>query len=446
MNETRQLAQFVTQLSYQDLPREVIDKTKDLILDQFGVQLAASTKPWSRAVYRLMRDLGGKAESTVVYYGDKLPAMNAAFANGTFGHGFESDDSLRRAGIHPGCVVVSAAMAIGERELVDGKTLLLAAAIGFEVLGRIGLATVPSIMRRGHHPTCTIGSIAAAAITGKMLGFDAETMAHALSLGAGGAAGLVVSTGGSQKRTYGGMGASNGIRAALLAQAGITGSPTAIEEDLGFGTAFSDTFTPGEITKELGREYRLLEIIHKYYSADGHVHPMIDAAARIMERRPIAPNEIEDGVIGCSRFIASRSVVRAAEPADMTTAQFSGSFSVALRMVKGGNSFEHYTEENLHDPEVVRLASKIRVVEDPEIEKGFPVKRGARLTLKLKDGSVLEEVVDDIRAISSPEVVGKFRHLAGLALPQDRVDAITETVRSLESVGSLSTLAAMLIR
>ena len=120
-NTTIKLADFIYNLKYEDLPAEVIEKAKDLILDQFGVQLACSTKPWSKAARNMVNDWGGKAESTILNYGDKVPAVNAAFANGAFGHGFEIDDSLRRASIHPGCTVVAAALAMGEREKISGR-------------------------------------------------------------------------------------------------------------------------------------------------------------------------------------------------------------------------------------------------------------------------------------------------------------------------------------
>ncbi|MFH1088070.1 MAG: MmgE/PrpD family protein, partial [Chloroflexota bacterium] len=157
MNESRELAKFVADLKYEDLPKKVIEKTKDLVLDQLGVELASSTKPWSKAVYRDALDAGGKHDSSIVNYGDKLPVLSAAFVNGSFGHGFEIDDMYRPSLSHPACVIVPAAMAMGERELISGKQFILAVVAGYEIMGRVGAAAAPSINALGHHPTSSTG-------------------------------------------------------------------------------------------------------------------------------------------------------------------------------------------------------------------------------------------------------------------------------------------------
>jgi 2-methylcitrate dehydratase PrpD len=81
MNETRELAEFIADVQYSDLPREVVEKTKSLILDSIGVQLAASTKPWSKIVYRYVKGLGGPHQSSILNYGDRIPVSQAAFVN-----------------------------------------------------------------------------------------------------------------------------------------------------------------------------------------------------------------------------------------------------------------------------------------------------------------------------------------------------------------------------
>ena len=113
MNETRELARLATELKYEDIPPDVIKKAEELILDQFGVQVSASTKPWCQAAYKQVRDLNSSGGSTILNYGDKVGAELAAFVNGTFGHGFEIDDTYPQANLHPGCVIVAAALALG---------------------------------------------------------------------------------------------------------------------------------------------------------------------------------------------------------------------------------------------------------------------------------------------------------------------------------------------
>ncbi|MDI7260197.1 MAG: MmgE/PrpD family protein [Thermodesulfobacteriota bacterium] len=443
---TMMLADFIHNLKYEDLPVEVIEKAKDLILDQFGVQLACSTKPWSQATYRLVKEWGGKAESTVVNYGDKIPAVNAAFANGAFGHGFEIDDSLRRATIHPGSVVVSAALSMGERERISGTHFILAVVIGFEVLGRIALATAPKLMVRGHHPTCTIGTFAAAAMTSKILNFDRVTLINALSIAGGYSSGLVVSGGGGDlKRIYGGLAASGGIKAALLAEKGITGPSDVLEGRLGFCHAFSDSVRLEEVTAELGKVYRLMEIRYKYHAADGHVHPMIDAAADIAREHKIDPDNIAEILIGTNKYIASRSIVSVSHPRDAITAQFSGAFSVALRLIKGSNGLNDYTDENFQNPRITNLASKAKVVIDDEVERDFPRVRAATVTIRMKDGSLYSKKAEDLRMLSREERENKFRSLSTVVISPAKAEQLLKITRGMEGVTDVSSLSKLLI-
>src|SRR5258706_15437882 len=140
LDYTRHLAQFATQLQYCDLPPAVIEKAKEIALHAWGVQLAGSTLPWSKAAYRYVQSQGGVAESTVVNYGLKTSTVNAAFVNGTFGHGFEMDDNHAATGIKGGCVTIPAALAVGEQQRSRGMAFILARVVAFEVMTRTVLA------------------------------------------------------------------------------------------------------------------------------------------------------------------------------------------------------------------------------------------------------------------------------------------------------------------
>src|SRR6186713_3341954 len=99
MTKARELAQFINQIRYSDLPTPVIEKAKEIALNSWGVQLAASTLPWSKDLYRYVVAEGGAPQSTVVNYGLKTSAVNAVLANGSFGHGFELDDSHNQSSV-----------------------------------------------------------------------------------------------------------------------------------------------------------------------------------------------------------------------------------------------------------------------------------------------------------------------------------------------------------
>ena len=160
--ETLRVAEYATNLRYADLPLTVVDRAKQLVLDQLACEIGVSTKPWLQLAATYVVGLGGIPEATIVGSSHRTNAENAAFVNGAFGHGFEVDDAYPPGLIHPGAVIVPAALAAGEREGCSGRDFLLAVVLGYDVMGRIGCALSPTQLYRGFHPTSAAGPIGAA--------------------------------------------------------------------------------------------------------------------------------------------------------------------------------------------------------------------------------------------------------------------------------------------
>src|SRR5690349_7065554 len=112
---TEELAAHTARVRYEDIPPEAIEKAKDCILDQIGVELIGSTLEWNKIAYRYITDMGGRGESTVVNYGNKVPTLDAAFVNATFGQGCELDDVGFAAGGQLGAATVPVPLAWGDR-------------------------------------------------------------------------------------------------------------------------------------------------------------------------------------------------------------------------------------------------------------------------------------------------------------------------------------------
>lgn len=451
MRYTRDLAQFAAQLQYSDLPAAVIDKAKEIALHAWGVQLAGSTLPWSQAVYRYVRDQGGIRHSTVVNYGLKTSVVNAAFANGTFGHGFEMDDNHAATGIKGGCVVVPTVQTVGEQRSNTGKELILAMVLAYEVMTRVGLSVSPTSLRRGHNPTGACGPFGAAIAAGRLLHFDEKTMLHAISIAAGHSAGLQEAppTGrGNLKRIFGGMAASNGIRAALLAKEGLTGPESMLEGERGFCYAFGGLQNLPALTAELGTRWQLLDVHYKIYAQDGYIQPMTEALERIVKKHGIRSEHIEEIRVGTNRIAHEHIIGVIREPKDLTSAQFSANFSLALFLVKGGAGFHEYTEESLVDPRIIGLSKKIHTEIDQEIEEEWQKTRprGARVTVRLISGEILTECVHMLRSVTAQELNEKFRRLASIVISEAQCDRFVSLVRDLDSVSNVSSLIPLLSR
>lgn len=451
MNETKELAQFVTKVSYNDLKDEVIDKAKGLVLDQLGCQLAFATKPWSQAVYEYIRSRkGGSKESTVVNYGLRTSVEDATFANATFGHGFEMDDTELHSVTHPGCVVIPPALAIGEMEMISGKEFLTAVVVGYDVMIRIGTAA-RSMLYRGFHNTGALGPFGSAAATSKILGLNTDTVISALGIAASDSSGISehTETGGSVKRLHAGFAAQAGMRAAFLAQRGLTGPPTVLEGKKGFCQAFADEYSLKEITAGLGKEFRILWTGNKAYCCCAAQHSVIDAASKIAREHPVTPEEIEKIIVGQVPQDV-RAVGSIIEPQDITSAQFSGRFGVALRLIKGGNGFKDYSEKNLRDPEILSLAKRVDYIVAEGLEKPSEDSAPAEVTIRLKDGTIYKERVDYAKGtvqnpMTKDELQDKFKGLASMVLSDDRVEKIIQTVEELEKLDNVYQLGSLLV-
>jgi len=452
MDESRKLASFSVGLKYEALGAKVIEKTKDLVLDQIGVQLASSTKPWSKAVYQYARSLGGPAESTILNYGDKVKAENAVFANATFGHGFEMDDTYLPGNSHPGCIVVTSALACGEKDLIDGKGLIAAIVAGYEVMDRVARSVAPSFANRGFHTTPGTGPFAAAAVTGKILGFNEDLMLNALSIAGSHCAGIgeFSQTGGSVKRMHAGMAAMGGIRSALLARAGLTGPPTVLEGKKGFCKAFADSCRLEELGQLPGEDLLIMRTSIKQYSCCYQIHGPIDGTRQLMKKHSIKPEDIEEIIMGSNqRSLGVVGTIR--EPKDIAGAQFSAAFSLAMQVVRGSNFFNDYVEENLDDPEIMKMAKKVRLEVDKEAQAAYPLKRASRVTIKTRDGKVYQQWLEGAHGtpedpMSRAEVQQKFRSLASVVLPDERVKSIIDTVEKLDTLSDVSVLTRLLVR
>lgn len=451
MEETKQLAKFVSELTYEDLPKNVIDKAKELILDQLGCQLAGSTLPWSKPAFEYVVDYKGeRKESTVVNYGFRTSAQDAAFVNAIFGHAFLGDDTDSVCFAHLGSIIIPAALAMGEREMISGKEFIKAVVVGYEVASRMG-AAAPLAMSRGFHPGPIFGTFGVAAAAGAILGFNESQGLDALGIAGSHSSGLMEYSisGGTVNRLHSGITAYGGIRAALLAQRGFRGPAAILEGERGFLHAFSGECLLDEITRGIGERFRVLLIEIKAYCCCGTSSTIFDAVSKIKSEHEIRPQEIKEITVNASpeTFRMTGLIV---EPKDITSAQFSGRFGIGLQLIKGGNTFKEYSEENLRDPEVLELARKTKFILDEELGKLPNSNNPSKVMIKMKNGAVYEQTIyaakgSILNPMTKEEVCQKFRGFASAALPTQKAETIIETVARLDSVDNLRELTQLLV-
>lgn len=432
------LADFVYQTDYDDLPEDAIQMSRRMILDQLGVELACSALDWNMNVLEYVRNLEIAAdESTILSYGVRSSAEYAAFVNAAFGHSFEIDDFNPVATAHPGCVAVPAALSVGEREHLSGRDLLAGVALASEVITRVEASGMKSGPARGFHESCAAGAFGASAVAGKMLGLDPERIAYGLSIAGSHASGTTefALTGGDVKRVNPGVGANEGIRSALLAQIGLAGPLTILE---------------GQhrvlLTERLGDHYAFLTNGFRPSCCAIGIHSSIDALTRVIEAHSLGPKDIAEIDVPAARPVKLHSGV-IVEPRDITGAQLSMHYSLALTVCKKSNNFDTYMDalrSDFKDPEVLEVARKVSIV-----EVAGDVNT-ASLTVQTPDGTTYTE--DLLPAKGSPqnpmtdkELEGKFMGLATRVMPGEQAAKIAATVRNLETIKDLRDLTELLV-
>ncbi len=445
-----ELASFLTSLSgrIETISPRLLRRAESALLDTIGCILFGARQPWAKAARRHALDTGAEGPCTVAGTDCATTPAMAAFANGAAAHAFELDDVHEEAISHPGAVVVPAAMAMAEQVGATGHGLLEAIVIGYEAMGRAGIAVGPaSHMLSGFHPTSMSGVFGSAAAAGRLLGFDAAQLNHAFGIAATLASGTMefVSSGGMAKRIHAARAAEGGVAAAFLVANGVEGAEDGLAGMYGFCRVFSDDPQTHLLTDQLGQRWMLDEITVKPYAACSDIHPMIQAAAELRAIHGIIPERITR--------IEAEGPTKAATQNDMDgtasvmAAQYSAQFNIAAALLADPSDPATYDPTNLADPAFGDLQAKVvSLTAAREFDETYAWKMGGRVRITLNDGSVLERtVVGQKGSVHSPlttaELDQKFSRLVGPELAPDLI----ATVRGLDTT-DLSGLASMLRR
>jgi len=440
-------ADFISELSYDSLPQEVIDRAKWQILDLVGVSLAGyKLMEFPRLVVDYVARMGGTPEATIIQIGRKFPAMNAALANGVCAHALDMDDGHRFAGLHPGAAIIPAAIAAAEFSGASTKTLITGVVVGYEIMIRIGMGIIASSLSRGFHTTGTIGPFGAAAATAKIIGLKYDEIVGALGLAGLQGAGLMQvahdSEGAKVKPLHPGKAAMAGLLSTLLARDGVRGPSAILEGEDGFLRAMADEVKWDLLTRDLGQQFEINNIYVKFHAACRHTHAAIDAALEAFRSSGSHIDAISR--ISVETYPVALKICGTTHPATPSEGRFSIPFSVALALTKGNASADKYSEENVKDADIQNLAGKVQLATSDKWVKLFPSRRGATVSITTSSGKVISAEVELARGepenpATWDDVYNKFRANASLLLPEDDVEKLGIAITNLEMV-SLSQL------
>jgi 2-methylcitrate dehydratase PrpD len=450
MNATQRLARFANDLSYRQIPAQVVERAKACMLDTLAVSLYGSTKPWSKIVSEFVRGSGLPGRSTVLGMNWKAQAAQATLANGVMAHAFELDNVRQPgAGVHPGATAFLPALAMAEEKKSDGKALLSAFVAACEVMSRIGVAAGNSLERRGFHAPGLTGTFGAAVAAGRLLGLNDAKMVNALGIAGSYSGGLIEFSrcreGAMIKRLHLGKAAEGGVTAALLASRGFAGPESVLEGKFGFCQTYSDSPKLEYLTHRLGREFESMNICIKRCACHINAHAPIEALEKLRAEFNFNPADIREIMVGGIEKLVTHHANY--QPKDLMMAQYSIPFCVALSLYFDPTDPESFDERKLKDKNILAMMRKVRLEADQEIEeKGWD--RAARVTVTLKNRQRHTALVVHFKGtpgnpMSQTEVEEKARKLTRALLPAQKLARLIETINTLEKVADVSTIGSL---
>jgi len=452
---TQILAKFASNVNYEDLPPDVVDRAKYFCLDFAGVTLNGSTTDSAKAVVKALDDVGRSGPSTIVGTNKRALPEYAAMANGTAFHSIEMDDVNNEASLHPGVVAFPTALAMADIAPVSGKDFISAVVAGYDVIIRLGRALKPKEhYGRGFHPTGTCGAFGGAAVAARLLGLQGDDYTHALGIAGSQAAGSMeyLAQGAWTKRLHPGWSAHSGIWAALLARAGYSGPTTILEGRDGFLNAYSGDPDPSLVLKDLGEEYQVTRTGVKPHACCRYNQGPIDCLLEIGKSNDFQAMDIEEvkiGVLSQGMRLVAEPVEAKRNPKSVVDMQFSMPFAAAVALSYGSASLNEYAIGIPDRPEVRHIMDRVQCVTDPKLDAQAPKLFPAWAEVRTSNGRTMRSELtypkgDPENPVTWDEMRTKFNLLSAPVISSQRQEKIISAIDSLEQMDDVRQLASLL--
>jgi 2-methylcitrate dehydratase PrpD len=441
------LARYMVAARDRSLPPQVARECKHRILDTIGAMVSgARLKPGEMAI-KYVREQGGTPEASVLTTNLRTSAINAALANGMFGHADETDDFEPVTKAHPGCAVVPAALAMAEREGRSGIELLTAVTLGYDLCCRFLLALGPDLVRATHRSaegtSATFGSAAAAASLARL---DEKGMRYALSYAAQQVSGIWSwdrDTEHVEKAfDFAGMGARNGVTAAIMVQTGFTGVEDVLDGEHNMLVAFSSAPKPEEMVATLGNRFFVTETAIKTFSVGYPIQAALDAFLTLRREHGLTVNNVDRIVV---RLPADGARIVDNSPMPDVNCQY----LIAVALIDGTVSFsDSHSRERMEEQQVRAVRKRVQLVADRALMNP-DAPRSGMVEVTLRDGRTVSHFTrhppgTKENPLDTQGVNEKARSLMAPVLGAERTEAIIERVNALEQLDNVRKLLPFL--
>jgi len=443
------LAEFAATLRCRDVPAAVQRRAEDLWVDWFGSVLAGRNARPVRSITRFALSQG-PADGPCEVIGQDVgtsPLM-AALANAAASHVAEQDDVHNGSVFHPATVVFPPAVAVAQKLGASGEQLMAACVVGYEVGIRIG-----EFLGRSHykvfHTTATVGTLAAAAAVGNLLGLSPAQMQHAFGSAGTQSAGLweFLRSGADSKQLHTAHASGAGLMAAYLAQDGLTGAQDIFTGAQGLAAGMSTDANPAKLTEGLGTRWATAETSFKWHASCRHTHPAADALLQVMHAHNLKPADIAQVV--CHVHQSAIDVLGpVVSPVTVHQSKFSMGTVLGLVARFGHAGLTEFDTEYLA-PETVMLREKVRMALDAEVDAAYPQRWIGKVTVRTNDGRTLPGRVDAPKGdpgntLSRQEITDKALRLAAYGSPGLDASRMARTIDRLWSIAQWPRVNALM--
>ncbi len=406
------LGDWASKVAASDVPPEQCRLARLRVLDTIGLIAAAASLPAARSLTDWANAHGDSGSATIMTTGQRGPPAAAALVHGALAHARDFDDTFPETLVHPGSIVVSTALAVGEARDAGFHELTTAIAVGYEFAARLGEVAGRGFHARGFHATSVVGPVAAAGTAGRLLGLDAAAMADALALATSMSGGLLafLADGGWSKWLHTGWSAHGGTIAAELAARHFRGPRHALDHQYGLYASFLGE-RPGNLnalTDELGIGWKGAQATAKYFPCAHVIQPFIEAALTLREQGLVTAGNLI--AMHCS--VAPWAVPIVGAPREIKVAPrndleaiASLPFMVAAAIVDGEVDLATLDAAKLHCPEIRRLATCVLCEADATLATAFD----GRLEARIRSGGTIARDVSSSAVVDERRLVQKFR-------------------------------------
>jgi len=416
---SRIMSEFAVNLKYQDLPKDVVHEVKRYLYDSIGCAFGAYRTKDVNVIRDIYKEMGGKPESTVIAFGDKIPAVNSSLVNALMIRSLDFNDIYWKEDPSHPSDIIPAALSVAEMVGASMEDVITAIVLAYEFEQRLCEFAVPGIReRKWHHATLT--QFVSPIVAGKVLGLTVDQMVNAIGISGSHNHTIGCPTAGKltmMKNTVDPMSTQSGVLAALMAQKGYSGTEAVFEGKEGFMDCFfgwdvkkqevhpvqmQGRETLGEwkwdvdkLIGNLGEKFKILECSMKAFPTEALTHTHISATLKVVTKNNISYDQIDSVTI--------TTIARACDilfdphkyrPESRETADHSLPYCIAAALVDHKITTQSFSDEKLKDPRIWEVIDKIKGVASLEFEQMFPAKQPSEVVIKTKDGREFSEYLE----------------------------------------------------